>query len=884
MLVNPSNKSSSDITVIETHNLTADQLSLVRYLRDNPVVAAKVLLGVTLEWYQAVTLADVWNKRFSIFCWSRQIGKTYMEAVLFALVAALYPDEDCVFIAPSLRQAMNPFNYIREFYANHAVFRSMVRGKMTKTRLEFKNGSTIVPLPMGDGCVAEALLMLDDGFAYIEDIVDKDLCNKENLKQPVSFKKQVMGDTGWGLTDYWFYNGYVDVKHIKTECGYSLKGSLIHPIKIIRNNKVIWARFSELRVGDTVLIDRTISWFEASQDELDSSLMFELGKFSAIEKNQYFPKYVMSVSRKNMADYLYGYIATAGQVEYNQIEKAFIVVINGAISFLRCMQSILLHFGIISQLNEDTSSLLLRDEDVVKYSYEIARSDRYFSRIAKMVISTENEVQKRILLDILKVHIKEYPLMIQEKLQNNILDKSDFDEITEILDIDTRLLLSGDFYFDKIATIDDEKAETYDIHIPNCHVFWSNGFISHNSKILGSHASVIGIDEYARIPKEVIDTIIMPMANRKKNPFSRGNRVSIISTPLSKANHYYHLFTQYQTEQQKNPNGDYHVSTFNFLDSDNVDLEVFANQIKSMPFERFARENLALFTSNVGGFFSEELLRTCEDAIEIELAGDGESEYVLGVDPPSVNNQLGIGLMKLVDNNKKLELVFSCGIPAGYITTPQLVGLIVRFTKAFNIVRLHIDEGGGGRQVAGYLFKQGVVVDDYECPLQIALPAKGEQVIEWKGAKDADDSFSMRNSKTEDLVVKLTSFNPHNKSAMYFNCRNGMQDGVISMPSYSPGKKTHVEVNALQGELEGLKGQLSASGLLSLKKPDTLFDDRADAFVLAYDAYLGFMHKGKIITAVSGVPQRKDIVNAGWGKNRDIDFPSRDSWSDNRQW
>jgi hypothetical protein len=549
-LLVPSNRSSDDISVVETNNLTSDQISLVKYLRENPVVAAKVLLGVTLEWYQAEALNDVWRKRFSIFCCSRQICKTFMEAVLFALIGALYPDEDCVFIAPSLRQSMNPFNYIRGFYAEHPMFRSMIRGKMTKTALEYKNNSTIRPLPLGDG-----------------------------------------------------------------------------------------------------------------------------------------------------------------------------------------------------------------------------------------------------------------------------------------------------------------------------------------SKILGTHASVIGIDEYARFSKDIIDTIIMPMANRKKNPYSRGNRVSIISTPLSKANHYYQTFCQYQKEQQLNPTGDYHVSTYNFLDSDHVDLDVFTNQIKSMPFERFARENLAMFTSNVGGFFSEELLRQCEDEIPIELLGEEGYEYVMGIDPPSVNNQLGICLFKLTENNQKLELVYCCGIPAGYITTPQLVGLILRFVKRFNIKRIHMDEGGGGRQIAGYLFSPGVIVDEYDCPVKILLPPKGDEIMQWAGARDADDPIAMNNSKLEPLVVKLTSFNPHNKSAMYFNVRNAMQDGAILMPAYHPGDDVFVETNTLQGELEGLKGDLTASSILLLRKPDNLYDDRADAFVLAYDAFLGYMRKGNFPKAVRGLGHSDNIGgDANWFGRRDIGFPDRSDW------
>lgn len=549
----PANVADNEIVGVESNNLTSDQLALIVNLRNKPTLAAKVLLGVNLEWYQAEAIEDVWHKRFSIFCWSRQIGKTFSEAVLFSLLCILYPYEDAVFIAPSLRQAMNPFNYVREFYNNHAVFRSMVRGKITKTRIEFKNSSSIIPLPMGDG-----------------------------------------------------------------------------------------------------------------------------------------------------------------------------------------------------------------------------------------------------------------------------------------------------------------------------------------SKILGTHASIIGIDEYATFTKEFIETVVMPMANRKKNPQSRGNRLSIIGTPLSKSNHYYPEFVRYQKAQAADPNGDYHVSTYSFLDSDNMDMNILLNQAKAMTFERFARENLAEFTSNAGGFFSEEIMRLAQDEIEIEFNGDGQSIYVLGIDPPSVNNMGGFCIMKLVEDNKKVELVFSAGIPASEISAPQLLSLAIRLIKRFKITRMHIDQGGGGLQLAQTLFAPQMVCDDYVPESPVLLPDfLPESVVEWRGARNFEDPISMVNNNLEPLVIQITPFSPHAKSAMYFNFKNALQNGSLKLPTLVYDK-AHIETNMLQNEMEALKGRLTASSYLSLTKPDDGFDDRVDAAVLAYDAYLGLLRGNTGATRVGGRGHdddyRRDI--GGFDTRRDMYFPDRkiDPW------
>lgn len=549
------------IEVVESNELTTDQLSLIINLRENPVLAAKVLLGVTLEWYQAEALEDVWRKRFSIFCWSRQIGKTFLEAVLFALLCCLYPEEDAVFIAPSLRQAMNPYNYVREFYANHPVFRSMVRGKLTKTKIEFKNGSSLQPLPQGDG-----------------------------------------------------------------------------------------------------------------------------------------------------------------------------------------------------------------------------------------------------------------------------------------------------------------------------------------TKILGTHASIIGIDEYATFTEEFINTVVMPMANRKKNVLSRGNRISIISTPLSKSNHYYATFCRYKAEMAK-PNSLYHVSTYTFLDSDNIDLDVLANQIKSMPWIRFARENLAEFTATAGGFFPEELLRKAQDDIEVELSGERDANgkvvapYLLGVDPPSVNNQGGIVIMKLVEDNKKAQLVFCAGIPASEINAPELMGLIVRLVRLYDIKRIHIDQGGGGLQIADFLFQPQIIVDSYQPKVDIALPAPlSDQVVQWNGAHDIRDEMSMMNKRLEDVVIQIVPFSPLQKSALYFNFKNGLDHQDIVLPSFKMGKK-YVEIEALKGEMELLQGTLTSSKLLHLDKPKDANDDRSDAAVLAYDACLAYLRQGSMPRVVEGLSHESEYrrIIGDIDVARSFDVAPRD-WSDRRDW
>ena len=987
----PSNTKDSEISIIESHNLSSDQIDLVKNLRNKPTLAAKVLLGVELEWYQAEAIEDVWRKRFSIFCWSRQIGKTFSEAVLFSLLCILYPNEDAVFIAPSLRQAMNPFNEVREFNNSHAVFRSMVRGKVTKTRIEFKNSSTMIPLPMGDGCCAEALLMRDTGLFRIEDAVQYGL-----KKERVLSKQLVMGENGYTRSEYFFYNGRVKIKTIKSKRGYQLKSSLIHPTRVIREGENVWSRTCELKIGDKIIVDRGENWFPKNNNitydeayavgamigdgnytrvdkislanhEKDNEILKHVNKVMEVvvgkklrkvdayhhtiydqksrnlfwnyfgikldhldsksyAKNKTIPSKILSCSKKAMRGFIQGLFDTDGHVSESKTgDMREVGFTNTSEVLVRDLQSILLKFGIISSLHSRQRKtwnrvyeLKITGQDLVLFAERIGfRLSRKQKQLEEIVAKSKRNYS---LTDQI-YHIGSYINRLEGKhklARKKIIDKSGhrlWDRISvrinknkgityhhlglfleayqgiENNDIDyLKDIYERHYYYDEIVSLEEGMADTYDAHIPGDHTYWSNGFISHNSKILGTHASIIGIDEYGTFTKEFIDTVVMPMANRKKNAQSSGNRLSIIGTPLSKANHYYTEFVRYAQEQTRNPNGDYHVSQYTFMDSDNQDLHILLNQAKAMPLERFCRENLAEFMSNDGGFFSEELLRFCEDMIDIEYKANPEHIYVMGIDPPSVNNMGGFAVFKLVNDNKGVEMVFCAGIPATYLPAPDLLALTLRLVKSFNIQRVHVDQGGGGLQLAQMLMKSDAIVDNYECPLKIILPPPvPDGIIEWRGARSPDDPISLQNARLEPTIVGIVPFSPHAKSAMYFNLKNAMQQGAVKFPKTLRGDARFLESFALQNEMEGLKSKLTASSYLSLSKADDAFDDRVDALVLAYDAVLALFNQTTGANKVGGIPHDKNYRQSlgGFDFSRTVSFPDRkksDPWGGGRDW
>jgi len=127
---------------------------LVEYWRNDPVAAAKDILGYDLIWLQRITLRAMWNKRFVLLCLSRGVGKSFMFALYAALRAMLYPDIQVGIVTPVYRQVkLYIFDVYKKWYNTCPLFRQSVTGKISAStdacRIKFKNGSLIEGLPLG---------------------------------------------------------------------------------------------------------------------------------------------------------------------------------------------------------------------------------------------------------------------------------------------------------------------------------------------------------------------------------------------------------------------------------------------------------------------------------------------------------------------------------------------------------------------------------------------------------------------------------------------------------------------------------------------------------------------------------------------------------------
>jgi hypothetical protein len=137
----------------EQYALTPGE-ELLQYWRDDPVAAAKDILGFDLIWLQRITLRAMWKKRFVLLCLSRGVGKSFMFALYAALRAMLYPDIKVGIVTPVYRQVkLYIFDEFKNWYHRSPLFRQSIYGNIVAgpdaCRIKFTNGSLIEGLPIG---------------------------------------------------------------------------------------------------------------------------------------------------------------------------------------------------------------------------------------------------------------------------------------------------------------------------------------------------------------------------------------------------------------------------------------------------------------------------------------------------------------------------------------------------------------------------------------------------------------------------------------------------------------------------------------------------------------------------------------------------------------
>jgi phage terminase large subunit-like protein len=257
------------------------------------------------------------------------------------------------------------------------------------------------------------------------------------------------------------------------------------------------------------------------------------------------------------------------------------------------------------------------------------------------------------------------------------------------------------------------------------------------SKIRGSRFYLIVVDELAQVPDKTLDMVVRPMGattlepmenvrrlERQKKLIELGlateddfeeetvNKMIMTSSGYFKFNHMWRRMKDHWDQMDLHgEDSQYRVWQIphwdlpdGFLDKNNI---MEAKRIMSDA--EFRMEYEAAMISDSEGFFKASLLESCtmESGFTLEVRGEPGANYIVGVDPSQGGDaSCGIVIIKAGRPNKVVNVV-----ELKRKTTQELTKMTQAICEAYNVVRIFMDKGGGGKAIMD-LLEDGY--DDYE--------------------------------------------------------------------------------------------------------------------------------------------------------------------------
>jgi intein/homing endonuclease len=250
-------------------------------------------------------------------------------------------------------------------------------------------------------------------------------------------------------------------------------------------------------------------------------LFQKYGFNSSVCSEKDFPKCILGASREAVAAFIRGLMDTDGSVnsKRNTVEFA-----SKSKNLVYTLQFILTRFGIISKVKKRLNKkynryyyyLYISGNEAKLFAREIGfglfRKQALLIRYRDLPCNTNIDIvphdlvlSRMLSLRVLALSNKDC-MIVPDNFWHNFSEyrlkkyQMGYDKFNAFLDVLRPLLHDNvdwqflndirekHYFYDKVKSIDTGFSETYDVYIPDDHSFISNGFISHNSWILGLYA------------------------------------------------------------------------------------------------------------------------------------------------------------------------------------------------------------------------------------------------------------------------------------------------------------------------------------------------------------------------------------------------------------
>jgi hypothetical protein len=243
------------------------------------------------------------------------------------------------------------------------------------------------------------------------------------------------------------------------------------------------------------------------------------------------------------------------------------------------------------------------------------------------------------------------------------------------------------------------------------------------SKIRGARYYAILADEFAQIPEDIFNTVILPMGATVADPMAnvnriarerqliksgaatkddfgqrRDNKVIVTSSAFYQFNHMYQTKVNYE-EAIRRGEDQYAVHTVSFRDMPEGFLseENLRNSQLKLSRLEFRMEYEAIWEADSAGVFKATLISKCQSNANhsISLRGKVGAEYVLGVDPARASDAYALCLIEIGPVNKVVA-----AWEYYQNAFPKMAQTVMDICGNYNVVAVHMDAGAGGGGLA----------------------------------------------------------------------------------------------------------------------------------------------------------------------------------------
>lgn len=301
-------------------------------------------------------------------------------------------------------------------------------------------------------------------------------------------------------------------------------------------------------------------------------------------------------------------------------------------------------------------------------------------------------------------------------------------------------------------------------------------------KLRGARANTLVMDEVAQIPENIINLVILPMMNTRQDPWDtsgRKNHLVMASSAYFQFNHLYQKYLDYQEyTDELGPKYDdsygLHIYTVDDMPENWMDKKIVENARASMTEIQFLMEYKCIFPADSDGFFPANLINGArKPSAIIEPEGEKGAEYVFGIDPARSGDNFALTVIRLGQPNK----IVAC-YSLNRHTFPQMHEFIRDKLRAYerngaHVVRLHMDNGGGGSTLKDLLSEEYAWYNP-ETEKYVAEPA----IIDMD-----DEDFQYMSGRR---ILKMQVFSSSSVNSMNFDMRADFEQRRVIIPSQTP--------------------------------------------------------------------------------------------------